>query len=244
MYNKFAYIYDELMDDIDYEKWYLYIKSIFDKFQKEPKMLLEMACGTGNLSYYFAKNGYDLTCFDLSNDMLSIAYNKLKNFKKVKILNQNMVNFNINKKFDAIISICDSINYILNEEDLLKTFTNVKNHINKNGIFIFDINSYYKLSEIIGDNIFIEDRGDVFYTWENYFDEKNDIVNFFISFFIQEEDGRYFRFNEEHFEKAYKTEKIIKLLKQSYFTEIYVFDGFTFNKAHEKSERISFVAIP
>ena len=244
MYNKFAYIYDELMDDIDYEKWYLYIESIFDKFQKEPKMLLEMACGTGNLSYYFAKNGYDLTCFDLSNDMLSIAYNKLKNFKKVKILNQNMVNFNINKKFDAIISICDSINYILNEEDLLKTFTNVKNHINKNGIFIFDINSYYKLSEIIGDNIFIEDRGDVFYTWENYFDEKNDIVNFFISFFIQEEDGRYFRFNEEHFEKAYKTEKIIKLLKQSYFTEIYVFDGFTFNKAHEKSERISFVAIP
>ena len=84
----------------------------------------------------------------------------------------------------------------------------------------------------------------MFYTWENYFDEKNDIVNFFISFFIQEEDGRYFRFNEEHFEKAYKTEKIIKLLKQSYFTEIYVFDGFTFNKAHEKSERISFVAIP
>ena len=244
MYNKFAYIYDELMDDIDYEKWYIYIKSIFDKFQREPKMLLEMACGTGNLSYYFGKNGYDLTCFDLSNDMLSIAYNKLKDFKKVKILNQNMVNFNINKKFDAIISICDSINYVLNEEDLLKTFTNVKNHINKDGIFIFDINSYYKLSEIIGNNVFVEDREGVFYTWENYFDEKNDIVNFFISFFIQEEDGRYFRFNEEHFEKAYKTEKIIKLLKQSYFTEIYVFDGFTFNKAHEKSERISFVAIP
>ncbi len=244
MYNKFAYIYDELMDDIDYEKWYLYIKSIFTEFEKEPKKLLEMACGTGNLSYYFAKNGYDLTCFDLSNDMLSIAYNKLKNFKTVKILNQNMVNFNINKKFDAIISICDSINYILDEEDLLKTFINVKKHIKENGIFIFDINSYYKLSQIIGNNIFVEDRGDVFYTWENYFDEKSNIVNFFISFFIQEEDGRYSRFNEEHFEKAYKTEKIIELLKRASFNEIYAFDGFTFNKAHEKSERISFVVIP
>lgn len=244
MYNKFAYIYDELMDDIDYEKWYLYIESIFNKFEKKPKKLLEMACGTGNLSYYFGKNGYDLTCFDLSNDMLSIAYNKLKAFKNVKILNQNMINFNINKKYDAIISICDSINYILNEKDLLKTFTNVKNHINEDGIFIFDINSYYKLSEIIGNNIFVEDREDIFYTWENYFDEKSNISSFFISFFIQEEDGRYFRFNEEHFERAYKTEKIIELLQLASFNEIYIFDELTFNKSYKKSERIFFVVMP
>src|SRR5690554_3582377 len=113
MYNKFAYIYDKLMDDIDYESWYLYIESIFQKFYKEPKKILEMACGTGNLSYYFGKNGYDLTCFDLSNDMLSIAYNKLKKFKNVKIINQNMIDFSINNKFDVIVSICDSINYII-----------------------------------------------------------------------------------------------------------------------------------
>ena len=119
-----------------------------------------------------------------------------------------MINFNINKKYDAIISICDSINYILNEKDLLKTFTNVKNHINEDGIFIFDINSYYKLSEIIGNNIFVEDREDIFYTWENYFDEKSNIVNFYKFFYS---GGRWTipRFNEEHFEtykrKDYRT---------------------------------------
>lgn len=244
MYNKFAYIYDELMNDVDYEKWYLYIENIFDKFQKEPKKLLEMACGTGNLSYYFGKNQYDLTCFDLSDDMLSIAYNKLNRFKNIKILNQNMIDFNINKKFDAIVSICDSINYILEDEELLRVFLNVREHIDENGIFIFDINSYYKLNKIIGNNVFVEDREDVFYTWENYFDEKTNIVEFYISFFIREEDGRYFRFNEEHLERAYKLEEIMELLKRASFSDIHVFNGLSFEKANEKSERITFVAVP
>lgn len=244
MYNKFAYIYDELMNDVDYEKWYLYIENIFDKFQKEPKKLLEMACGTGNLSYYFGKNQYDLTCFDLSDDMLSIAYNKLNRFKNIKILNQNMIDFNINKKFDAIVSICDSINYILEDEELLRVFLNVREHIDENGIFIFDINSYYKLNKIIGNNVFVEDREDVFYTWENYFDEKTNIVEFYISFFIREEDGRYFRFNEEHLERAYKLEEIMELLKRASFSDIHVFNGLSFEKANEKSERITFAAVP
>ena len=96
MYNGFAYIYDELIDDVDYKSWYLYIKDIFNKFHKQS--ILEMACGTGNLSYYFAKNGYDLTCFDISDDMLAVAYNKLSQFNNVMLfLKQNMANFNIGK---------------------------------------------------------------------------------------------------------------------------------------------------
>lgn len=243
MYSKFTYIYDELMDDIDYENWYLYIESIFRKFHKEPRKILEMACGTGNLSYYLGKNGYDLTCFDLSNEMLSIAYNKLKKFNNVKIINQNMIDFAINKRFDAIISICDSINYILDEKDLLATFTNVKEHMDKDSIFIFDINSHYKLSHIIGNNTFIEDREDVFYTWENYFDEKNSIVEFYITFFTQDGEGKYIRFDEVHFEKAYYMEKVLELLGEASFNEVHIFDGITFDKPHEKSERLTFVAI-
>lgn len=182
MYNDFAYIYDELIEDVDYEKWNSYIKEIFNRFNKNPKSLLEMACGTGNLSYYLAKDGYELTCFDLSDDMLAVAYNKLRKFNNVMLLKQNMVDFNIGKKFDGIISILDSINYITDESDLLNTFTRVRSHLKEDGLFIFDINSPYKLKEIIGNNIFIEDKEDVFYTWQNYFDEENNIAEFYLTF--------------------------------------------------------------
>ncbi len=243
MYNKFAYLYDELMVDIDYKDWYLYIKSIFEKFCNEPKKVLEMACGTGNLSYYLAMGGYDLTCFDLSSEMLSMAYNKLHKFKNVKILNQNMIDFNINQKFDSVISICDSINYIQDREDLLLTFKNVREHLNDGGIFIFDINSYYKLKHIIGNNTFIEDGEGVFYVWQNYFDESDDIVEFYLSFFVLDKDDKYIRFDEQHFEKAYYTNEIVELLRQASFREIHCYDGFTFNEPNEKSERVNFVAI-
>ncbi|MCF6463681.1 class I SAM-dependent DNA methyltransferase [Clostridium sp. Cult1] len=244
MYRDFAFLYDQLMADIDYEEWYLYIKDIMEKFNKNPKTILEMACGTGKLSYYFARDGFDLTCFDLSPDMLSIAYNKLIKFRNVTILNQNMVDFYINKKFDGIISICDSINYITDKDNLLRTFKNVKNHLTQDGIFIFDINSYYKLKKIIGNNTFVEDRKDLFYIWQNYFDDKNSISEFYLTFFIREDKDHFRRFDEEHMEKAYKIEEIVELLKLAGFSKIYYYDGFTFDDPSKKSERINFVVLP
>lgn len=244
MYNDFAYIYDELIKDVDYEKWNSYIKEIFYKFGKNPKSLLEMACGTGNLTYYLAKDGYNLTCFDVSDDMLAMAYNKLSKFRNVTLLKQNMIDFNIGKEFDGIISILDSINYIIDESELLNTFKNVRSHLKKDGIFIFDINSQYKIKEIIGDNIFLEDKGDVFYTWQNYFDEEKNIAEFYLTFFVKKEKDKYIRFDEEHFERAYSVEEIVGLLKKAGFGEIFYFDCFTFNKPNDKSERINFVALP
>ncbi|WP_025642657.1 class I SAM-dependent DNA methyltransferase [Schnuerera ultunensis] len=244
MYKDFAFLYDRLMVDIDYEKWYLYIKNILGRFGKNPKSILEMACGTGNLSYYFAKDGFDLTCFDLSSDMLSIAYNKLRKFKNVTILNQNMLDFHINKKFDGVFSICDSINYVADRDELLKTFKNVKKHLTNEGIFIFDINSYYKLKEIIGNNTFIEDKEDLFYIWQNYFDEKNNISEFYLTFFVREEKGYYRRFDEEHMEKAYKIDEIAELLELAGFSQVHYYDCFTFDNPCIKSERINFVSLP
>lgn len=242
MYRDFANLYDELMDDVDYSKWYLYIEDIFKKFEKKPENVLEMACGTGNLSYFFAKNGYDLTCFDLSLEMLSIADRKLNSFKNVRLLNQNMVDFKINEEFDAIVSTCDSINYILDEDDLLNSFKNVKNHLVKKGIFIFDINSYYKLSHIIGYNTFVEEKEGLYYIWRNYFDDKMNIAEFYLTFFIKTDSGQYRRFDEDHLQKAYKQEEIVTLLKKASFNNVHCFDGTTFKQVNDKSERITFVA--
>jgi ubiquinone/menaquinone biosynthesis C-methylase UbiE len=240
-YEKFALYYDDLMDDIDYENWFLYIEDIFSKFNLKPKNLLEMACGTGNLTYYLCNKGYKVTCFDRSSDMLSIAYNKLSSFRNVNILNQDMVNFRINKKFDAIVSICDSINYIVNDKELLRTFKNVYEHLENDGIFIFDINSYYKLSTVVGNNIFVEDREDIYYIWQNYFDEDNKFAHFYLTFFIKEND-KFVRFDEEHLERAYQIEEIKSLLKCSGFDDIFCFEAFSFNKPEMESDRINFVA--
>ncbi len=243
MYGEFAYIYDDLMTDVDYKAWYLYIESIFNRFHHKPKNILELACGTGNLTYYLANARYDLTCIDISPDMLSIAYNKLTKFKNVKLLNQNMINFTINQRFDAIISACDSINYIEDEMDLLNTFRNVKKHLKPGGMFIFDINSYYKLRYIIGNNTFVEDREYIFYTWQNYFDEKNSIAEFYLTFFVKKEGGKYIRFDENHIERAYRIEEINYLLEKASFDTIYCYDEFSFEKPRDRSERITFIAI-
>lgn len=242
-YTEFASLYDELMNDFNYEEWADYIERIFEKYEKKPKDILEMACGTGNLSYELAKRRYSLVCFDLSEDMLSKAYKKLGRYKNVKLLELNMIDFTINKKFDSVISICDSINYITSKDELLECFKNVYNHLKDDGLFIFDINSFYKLKHIIGNNTFVEDREDIFYTWQNYFDEEESICEFYLTFFRKDRKGTYNRFDEDHLERAYKIEEICNMLIGAGFIKVDFFNAFTFDKLSETDERINFVAI-
>lgn len=243
MYNKFANIYDELMKDVSYEDWSKYIISILNKYNKNPKTILEMACGTGNLTKELAKNAFNITAFDMSDSMLSVAYDKLYMYNNVRLLNQNMINFDLNKKYDLIIAVCDSINYIIEPENLKNTFMNVFEHLDENGIFIFDINSKYKLKNIIGNNKFIYDKGDIYYVWENEYDYNLDIANFFLTFFVRDDNSNntYIRFDEEHSEKAYEVYEIENKLNEVGFKSIDVYDAFTFEKINLDSERINFI---
>lgn len=240
-YVEFASLYDRLMDDFDYKKWYKYIEEIFQKYSR-PKNILEMACGTGNISYFLAKAGYDITAFDLSEEMLSIAYNKLMEFDNIKLLQQDMRDFSIDEKYDSVIATCDSINYITESDDLLSTFKNVYEHLREGGLFIFDINSHYKLKNIIGNNTFIEDRDDVFYIWQNYYDNEKDICEFYLTFFKSQDGDNFNRIDEVHMERAYKVDEIVDLLKKAGFKNIEYFDAFTFNPIKKESERINFLA--
>ncbi len=239
-YEDFAKIYDGLMYDIDYSKWHEYIIRVFKKNHKSPQKILEMACGTGNFTKYLCEDGYDVTCFDMSDDMLSIAFDKLSMFKNINILNQNMIDFEINSKFDVVLSICDSINYITDYDELVDVFTNVYRHLSEDGIFVFDINSFYKLKEIIGNNTFVEDNEEVFYVWENEFDDTTNICGFYITFFIKD-NGIYKRFDEQHFERAYTTEQIILALRKAKFSQIEEYEGFSFKKPSVESERLVFI---
>ncbi|WP_054876937.1 class I SAM-dependent DNA methyltransferase [Oxobacter pfennigii] len=238
-YEDFALIYDMLMSDIDYEGWSSHIHGRIKSNNSEAEKILEMACGTGSISVNMAQLGYNVTAFDLSDEMLSIAYKKaLDAGLKIRFLNQDMRSINVEDEFDAVICLCDSINYITNKEDLIQIFKWVYNHLSHTGIFIFDINSSYKLKNIIGNNTFTYNEEDAAYIWENNLtDEKT--VEFFITFFIRE-GILYRRFEEFHTEKIYESNEIQGMLKEAGFASIEMNEAYTYYRAKDDSERISF----
>lgn len=240
-YTGFAYIYDQLMDDVDYDQWIDYIEKIFKKYHATPHLILELACGTGNICIRLAQRGYDMIGIDLSQDMLNVAVPKAKELEvNVLFLHQDMRSFELYGTVDAIICMLDSINYITNRKDLIRVFQLVRNYLNPGGLFIFDINTEYKLREILGNNTFVVDEEDIFYVWENHFDKKKKMGEFFLTFFIKNGE-RYDRIDEFHQEKAYSISMIEKSLEAAGFNEVDVFDQFTFDPPTAESERIFFV---
>ena len=239
-YGEFAKIYDDLInEDINYDNMVSRIIEICNEHNIECKDYLDVACGTGNVTVRLAKHFKDIYAVDLSEDMLREAFNKLKeNRIKGKIICQDMTEMQLNRKFDLITSVLDSTNYITDEDDLEKYFSSVKEHLKDDGIFIFDVNSYYKLSEILGNNIYTYSEEDVFYTWENVFED--DMVSMFLTFFVKQGE-LYERFEEEHFERAYKEEELESALSNCGLKIINKFDGYSNNKVQANSERIVYV---
>lgn len=239
-YGEFAKIYDDLInEDINYDNMVSRIIEICNEHNIECKDYLDVACGTGNVTVRLAKHFKDIYAVDLSEDMLREAFNKLKeNRIKGKIICQDMTGMQLNRKFDLITSVLDSTNYITDEDDLEKYFSSVKEHLKDDGIFIFDVNSYYKLSEILGNNIYTYSEEDVFYTWENVFED--DMVSMFLTFFVKQGE-LYERFEEEHFERAYKEEELESALSNCGLKVINKFDGYSNNKVQANSERIVYV---
>lgn len=238
-YTEFAALYDKLIKpDIDYKKIANFIDRRICDIGKRDNIILDLACGTGNLTEILKTYGYDMIGVDLSCDMLDIA--KQKN-PDILYLCQDMRAFELYGTVDCICCMTDSLNYITSLQDLKQVFKLAKNYLNPGMPFIFDLNSYYKLKYIISNNTFTYDDGDVFYVWENEYDEKNDICDFYLTFFVR--DGEtYRRFDEQHSEKAYKREEIEAVLKDVGFCDIQCFSDYGNLPATDKSERLIFVA--
>ncbi len=239
-YGEFAKIYDELInEDINYDSMINKIIKVCTENNIEFNNYLDIACGTGNVTVRLAKSFKKIYAVDLSEDMLREAFEKFKKNKiKGKIICQDMAELNLNKKFNLITSVLDSTNYITEKEDLISYLEGVKEHLNDNGLFIFDINSYYKLSEILGNNIYTYSEEEVFYTWENSFEE--DLLTMFLTFFVKKGE-LYERFEEEHLERAYTEYFIEESLQKCGLKVLSKYNGYTEEKVHEKSERIMYI---
>lgn len=240
-YKEFANIYDELIyEDINYDNVAEKIIGLCTEDNINFDDYLDLACGTGNVAIKVAKYFKNTYAVDLSDDMLNVAFDKFKKNKiKAKVICQDMCELSLNNKFNLITSVLDSTNYITEEADLEEYFLRVNEHLKEDGLFIFDINSYYKLSNILGNNIYTYSSDEIFYTWENSFEEE--VLNMFLTFFVKQDNGLYEKFEEEHYERAYKEEYIEKLLEKCGFKLLKKFEGYSEKNVTENSERILYV---
>ena len=241
-YSGFAKVYDLFMDNIPYEEWTDYVKELLAEEGIKDGILLDLGCGTGSVTELLAKAGFDMIGIDNSEEMLDIAMEKrYESGLDILYLLQDMREFELYGTVRGVVSICDSMNYILDDEDLLDVFKLVHNYLDNDGIFIFDMNTMYKYREILSDNTFAEDREESSFIWENFYDEEEEINQYDLSLFVQEEDGRYRKYEETHLQRAYEQQCVEELIKESGLELLHVYDAFTRELPAEDSERIYFV---
>lgn len=241
MYQGFARVYDQLMHDTPYEVWYKHLLEIFSQYELKSKEILELACGTGEMTNRLAKAGYKILGTDLSEDMLDVAQNKAYDQNlKVRYVQQDMTNIDLFQKYDAIISFCDGFNYLIDEDDLDEAFRNCYDYLNNDGLLIFDMSSDFKLKHVLGDNVFTETSEDVAFIWENYYDCDSKILEFDLTLFIQE-NNKYIRADEVHKQRAYSIDEIKQSLYKNKIELLSVVDTNTNESVTEQSERWLFI---
>lgn len=243
IYNEFAKVYNTFMGDTPYEEWVQFIKDTIARHGITPKLICDLGCGTGKMCEIFAKDGMQMIGIDNSEEMLMVARESaMEKELDILYLLQDMSEFELYGTVDVIYSACDSINYLLEEEQVRSTFKWVNNYLEKDGLFIFDINTPYKYKKVLGEGVFAEQSENAAYIWENYYDEEEEINEFGVTFFIEDEDGRYTRTEEFHYEKAYSIDKIKSLLEEAGMELIGVYDEYKDMPCHDETIRATFVA--
>lgn len=210
----------------------------------ERNTVLDLGCGTGTLTELLCRAGFDMIGIDNSEEMLEIALQKReKNGSDILYLLQDMREFELYGTVGAVCSVCDSLNYILEEEDMVKVFSLVNNYLYPGGIFVFDFNTVYKYEQVIGDDTIAENRDDCSFIWENYYDEESRINEYDLTIFVRKPDTEYFRkFTETHYQKGYTLEQMKGFLEAAGLLFVKALDADTRGEVRAESERIYVIA--
>ena len=243
-YGSFACFYDRLTENVDYKSYAAYIKRLFDSYGKNKKIdsVLDVACGTGSLTAELSKLGFEMIGTDASPEMLMDAQmKKTEENLDILYLCQSAEELDLYGTVQGAVCTLDSINHITDEANVLKAFRKISLFMEKDGIFIFDLNTEYKHREILGNNTFVYDLEDVYCVWQNEFDEENMITHITLDVFC-EEDGLYDRFTEEFDERAYSYEKVLEWLEMSDFELVECFKEMTEEKQDEDTQRLVYIA--
>ncbi len=248
IYKKFATVYDQMDADLHSKKMVPYCKKNFNKFNIKPSNGLDLCCGTGSAIVEFEKLGINMSGLDQSAEMLAVAAQKTKIFK-VKLYQKSLPTFKLldlydsqkHVRFDLVTSFYDSLNYMLTEKDLKKTFQSVHKHLHKNGWFIFDMNTPLALKTIWDEQVYAGTKDSMAWIWQNEYNRKDKKASVHATFF-KKQGKLWERFDETHFEKGYSNTTIQKLLRCSRFQIKGFYDCYTFDKPTRNSYRICAVA--
>ncbi len=289
-YSAFAYVYDELMDNVPYDEWAEYLIGLLKENGVADGLVCELGCGTGQMTRRLAAAGYDMIGIDLSEEMLDVAreqeYGAYEGafedigeaadmpdeerediFEEdsadrqeagdvdtsepsILYLQQDMREFELYGTVSAVVSICDSMNYMTSDEDLLSVFRLVNNYLDKDGVFIFDMNTEYKYRELMGDTTIAENREDVSFIWENLYDEEKRLNEYCLTLFAkaetedEDEDGPalYEKYEEVHLQRAYPLTEVKRLLAEAGMTFVAAYDVLTHEAPGPECERMYIVA--
>lgn len=242
-YTGFAGVYDLFMKDIPYENWYASVKEFLEHYGIRDGLVLELGCGTGTFTELLSRGGYDMIGIDSSADMLEIALEKKeRSGSDILYLQQDMREFELYGTVRAVVSVCDSMNYIGTEEELTQVFSLVNNYLDPGGIFMFDLKTPYYFREVMGDCVLAENQEEGSYIWENYYYEEEQVNEYDLTLFVKEPSGLFRKYQETHYQKAYETETVLHLLKEAGLVPLLVCDADTKEAPAADSERIYIIA--
>lgn len=246
IYDLLAPVYDEINKDVDYVRWADFIERIIDKNRGFPEenLILDLGCGTGKMTLELAKRGYDMTGVDLSSEMLDIARLEAeeKGLSNILWLNQDMREFELYGTVGVTVSCLDCMNHLISTKDFRKCLSLVHNYLVPGGLFIFDVNGKGKFENIYADNSYVMENEGSMCIWQNFYNGKSGICNFYITLFSENPDGCYERYDEVQKEKMYTLKSIKKMLSESGFKFIGAYSDFEFSEATDKNERIYIAA--
>lgn len=236
-YGDFASVYDGLMYDVPYERWAAFITEKLAGCRK----ITELACGTGSVTRLLARK-FDVTAMDLSETMLEVAAEKLrKEGLRPRFVCGDLRSFALHQPADAAVCVCDGFNYLLTPEDVRQAFRAVKKSLKPGGLLIFDVSSAKKLRGMDG-QFYSEDNDQVTYLWHNVFDEATHCLTMDLTFFVNQKENTYVRFDETHVQRAHERAELEAWLKEAGFEVLTVTDDYTDAPAREDSIRLTFIA--
>jgi SAM-dependent methyltransferase len=243
-YVRFADVYDELMRDVPYEKWLELLIVKLKQYNISGKRVLDLACGTGEITVELARHGFEVTGVDLSENMLAVAHEKaMREGFSIPFFQQNMAELENLGVYDCITIFCDSLNYLRQEEEVGKTFQSAYRHLEQGGLFLFDVHSIFKIEKIFQNHTFAVNDEAVSYIWECFPGKEEYSVEHDLSFFVNDQDsGMYERFDEFHYQRTYPLSRYKIWLEESGFEVLETLSDLEENAVHAETERILFIA--
>jgi len=224
---------------------YATVEDSEDALNEEKNLVVELGCGTGSFTQVMRNLGYDIMGIDMSPEMLNLARQKSADAGlDIMYLEQDMRELDLYCTAGTIVSVCDSVNYVLEDEEIIETFRLVNNFLYPGGVFIFDFNTLFKYRDVIGDTTIAENRDDCSFIWDNYYDDDSHINEYDLTIFakVDSEKELFARSVETHYQRGYTLDEMKGFVEAAGLIFVTAIDADTHEDPTDDSERIYIVA--